>query len=336
MRNLKKKLSVLLVAAIVILLAAPVSSAFAYTGGFLNGVTMTKGHFEQNNSGGTTTTVTDGDSSTYISLEKWGGVGDTSLDLVWYEFSQVKAINAIRINAEVANGYFTFFNASGTAISSVSFTNKNDQYIYFNKVENVKKVAIINGVSGTTHTNKIFEADVFFVPSPAPNDLTATAIKEDQSINLNWSIVNGVKSYNVKRSVTEGGPYESLGSVSGNSYEDKNVEFGITYYYIITAVNDAGESGNSNEAFATLRDAGRALLTITMITGMEKEYDLTFDEVNNFISWYENKQAGTGTASYMIDKHNNNKGPFKSRKDYVIFDKILIFEVSEYELTEDN
>lgn len=74
----------------------------------------------------------------------------------------------------------------------------------------------------------------------------------------------------------------------------------------------------------------RAILVVTMLTGLEKEFDLSMAEVNAFISWYENKQAGTGTASYAIDKHDNNKGPFTNRKDYVIFDKILTFEVNEY------
>ncbi|WP_411348005.1 hypothetical protein [Paenibacillus sp. WLX2291] len=77
-------------------------------------------------------------------------------------------------------------------------------------------------------------------------------------------------------------------------------------------------------------NGNRAILVITMITGLEKEFDLSMTEVNDFISWYEAKQAGTGKASYAIDKHDNNKGPFSSRKDYVIFDKILTFEVSEY------
>ncbi|MNI85570.1 hypothetical protein D3C73_1425750 [compost metagenome] len=58
------------------------------------------------------------------------------------------------------------------------------------------------------------------------------------------------------------------------------------------------------------------------------------EEINSFISWYEVRAAGTGTASFTIDKHDNNKGPFKSRKDYVIFDKILTFEVNEYEVAE--
>ncbi|WP_425281066.1 hypothetical protein [Paenibacillus jilunlii] len=74
----------------------------------------------------------------------------------------------------------------------------------------------------------------------------------------------------------------------------------------------------------------RAILVVTMNTGLEKEFDLSMDEVNSFITWYENKQAGTGKASYAINKHDNYKGPFTSRKDYVIFDKILTFSVNEY------
>ncbi|MCP3746610.1 discoidin domain-containing protein [Paenibacillus sp. A3M_27_13] len=74
----------------------------------------------------------------------------------------------------------------------------------------------------------------------------------------------------------------------------------------------------------------RAILVVTLDTGLEKEFDLSMKEVNPFITWYEGKQSGSGTASYAIDKHNNNKGPYSNRKDYVIFNKILTFEVSEY------
>ncbi|MGN7413413.1 Kelch repeat-containing protein [Paenibacillus sp. SAF-068] len=74
----------------------------------------------------------------------------------------------------------------------------------------------------------------------------------------------------------------------------------------------------------------RAILLVTMTSGLEKEFDLSMQEVNSFIDWYETKQAGSGKASYAIDKHDNNKGPFKSRKDYILFDRVLTFEVSEY------
>lgn len=75
----------------------------------------------------------------------------------------------------------------------------------------------------------------------------------------------------------------------------------------------------------------RAILTITMTNGLEKEYDLSMDEVNAFISWYDAKDAGNGTAKYKFIK-NWNRGPFKARSEYVIFDKILTFSVDEYDL----
>ncbi|MEK4196117.1 hypothetical protein NYE59_23770 [Paenibacillus sp. FSL L8-0323] len=74
----------------------------------------------------------------------------------------------------------------------------------------------------------------------------------------------------------------------------------------------------------------RAILTVTLINGSEKEYDLPMSEVEAFINWYDARDAGRGPGSYAIDKHSNNKGPFSKRKDYVVFDKILTFEVSEY------
>ncbi|GGF63932.1 hypothetical protein GCM10010912_06250 [Paenibacillus albidus] len=75
----------------------------------------------------------------------------------------------------------------------------------------------------------------------------------------------------------------------------------------------------------------RAILVITMNTGLEKEFDLSISEVNAFLNWYD---TVSGSARYGIDKHNNNKGPYSKRTDYVVHDKILTFEVSEYTLTE--
>ncbi|OKP92071.1 hypothetical protein A3844_02875 [Paenibacillus helianthi] len=74
----------------------------------------------------------------------------------------------------------------------------------------------------------------------------------------------------------------------------------------------------------------RAILTITLVNGTEKEYDLPIAEVDAFLTWYDARDAGRGPGMYAIDKHTNNKGPFKKRKDYVVFDKILTYEVSEY------
>lgn len=78
--------------------------------------------------------------------------------------------------------------------------------------------------------------------------------------------------------------------------------------------------------------AGRAILVVTMNTGLEKEFDLSMEEINAFLNWYDARDAGKGPAKFGIDKHNNNIGPFTTRKEYVIFDKILTFSIDEYSL----
>ncbi|KEP26468.1 hypothetical protein BA70_19395 [Bacillus zhangzhouensis] len=75
---------------------------------------------------------------------------------------------------------------------------------------------------------------------------------------------------------------------------------------------------------------GDALLIITMVNGLQKEYDLSMKEVNAFLSWYKKRDAGEGPGFYEIDEHDNNKGPFESKKDYVVFNNILMFEVNKY------
>ena len=96
----------------------------------------------------------------------------------------------------------------------------------------------------------------YFTLSPAstgpavPTGLTATA--GNASVALSWTAPSGSGlTYNVKRATVSGGPYISVGGSSGTSYPDTGLTNGTTYYYVVTAVSSAGESGNSNEATAT-------------------------------------------------------------------------------------
>ncbi|WP_145046147.1 MULTISPECIES: PQQ-binding-like beta-propeller repeat protein [Paenibacillus] len=73
----------------------------------------------------------------------------------------------------------------------------------------------------------------------------------------------------------------------------------------------------------------RAIFVLTLINGTVKEYDLSMAEVQEFIRWYENRAIGA-PITFAINKHNNNIGPFKQRQDYIIYDKIITFEVNEY------
>lgn len=60
----------------------------------------------------------------------------------------------------------------------------------------------------------------------------------------------GASSYNVKRSTASGGSYTTVSSPTTNSYNDTSVTNGTTYYYVVSAVNSYGESGNSSQVSA--------------------------------------------------------------------------------------
>ena len=63
---------------------------------------------------------------------------------------------------------------------------------------------------------------------------------------------DGATGYNVKRSTTSGAPYETVfANVAATTYSDATeLNPGIRYYYVVSAVNGIGESGHSNETNA--------------------------------------------------------------------------------------
>ena len=75
----------------------------------------------------------------------------------------------------------------------------------------------------------------------------------DGQVSLRWLESFGATSYNVKRSEIKGGPYQTVAAARGTSLVDKLVKNGETYYYVVSAMNSAGESPNSLEDSVTPR-----------------------------------------------------------------------------------
>jgi cellulose 1,4-beta-cellobiosidase len=69
---------------------------------------------------------------------------------------------------------------------------------------------------------------------------------------LTWIGSAEAVSYRVHRGTSSGGPYSAIAAgLTATSYSDATVINGVAYHYVVTAVNCAGESTNSNEAVAT-------------------------------------------------------------------------------------
>jgi glycosidase len=87
----------------------------------------------------------------------------------------------------------------------------------------------------------------------AATGLTATATNGVTStVSLSWTAVKGGASYNIYRSVVQGGGYVKIGNATTTSYTDSSVNNGTTYYYVVRALDAQGNEGAaSNEANAT-------------------------------------------------------------------------------------
>ena len=91
---------------------------------------------------------------------------------------------------------------------------------------------------------------IFTAAPAAPTNLTANG--GNNLVLLNWTSPQGAITFNVLRSKTSGGPYTTIATgVANATYTDTTAVNGTTYYYVVSATNNIGNSGNSNEASAT-------------------------------------------------------------------------------------
>ena len=110
-------------------------------------------------------------------------------------------------------------------------------------------VTALNGGGESTNSSPASVATPTALVPAAPATVTATPT--DAQIILNWSAVPGATSYNVKRG-PNGGPFTNLTTGAVATFADSAVTSGVTYYYVVSAVNASGESANSVQTSAAL------------------------------------------------------------------------------------
>lgn len=149
---------------------------------------------------------------------------------------------------------------TGNTIATVSFGNTGGWQSWVTRTVNVSAVAGIYDVylvfsaqsgGGIGNVNWfIFNETTAQNPPLAPTNLTATS--GDQTVSLTWNEVAEADSYQLRRSTSPNSGYSVVASnISQTSFVDQQVTNGIQYYYRVRAVNQAGNSGNSNTASAT-------------------------------------------------------------------------------------
>jgi hypothetical protein len=99
-------------------------------------------------------------------------------------------------------------------------------------------------------TNELMWVSSGTNPPAAPDDLAAAP--GTTRIALTWSASVNATNYNLKRSLTNGGLYARLAGTSGTNYTDTAVAGGTAYFYVVSALDQFGESANSVQVSAWL------------------------------------------------------------------------------------
>jgi fibronectin type 3 domain-containing protein len=125
------------------------------------------------------------------------------------------------------------------------------------------EVSAVNATGESANSNEVSATPT--TPATAPPTPTGLqAIGGNSQISLTWNASTGATSYNVKRSTTTGGPFNTtLASPTATNYLDTTVTNGTAYFYVVSAVNSTGESANSSQVTAT-PVAATADITVTI------------------------------------------------------------------------
>jgi len=130
-------------------------------------------------------------------------------------------------------------------------------------------VTAVNAAGESPYSNEVTVTPEQEVVAPgAPVDLVA--VPGDNQVSLSWQapVDDGgspVTEYVIYRGTTSGS-WSFQGSTTSLGYIDTKVSAGHTYYYVVTAVNSAGESPYSNEVTATVSSATSSSETTTTTT----------------------------------------------------------------------
>ncbi len=175
-----------------------------------------------------------------------------------------------------------------------------------------------DGYGNQSTWSEVWSFIVATEPGSAPSTPTGvTPTAGDGDLTISWDSVTGATSYNIYWSTSQGVTKETGTKVStfSSPYTHTGLTNGTTYYYVVTAENDYGESSESDEVSATPSATGSAPSTPTTVTSTAGDGEVTIswdtasDATSYNIYWstssgvskdtYEDKISTITTTSYL-------------------------------------
>ncbi len=173
-------------------------------------------------------------------------LGDGQVTISW---NAVTGADTYRINWSTSSGVT---NSSGTVISNIT----TNSYIHTGLANGTTYYYVVtaqNTAGDSSSSSETSATPVVALTVPAaPTGVTVTAGNEENTIS--WTAVSGANSYNIYYGFSSGitTSDSSITGITGTSHVHTGpLTAGTIIYYIVAAVNTAGESATSTEVSAT-------------------------------------------------------------------------------------
>jgi len=214
--------------------------------------------------------------------------GNAQVSLSWTASTSATSYHVKRSTTN--GGPYTQVSAPATANFVDTGLSNGTAYFYV--------VSAVNAAGESANSSQASATPVAPATPPAtPTGLQATP--GNAEVSLTWTASTGATSYHVKRSTTSGGPYTQIAAPASANYTDTGLTNGTTYYYVVSAVNSAGESASSSQVSATPVAPPAPPATPT---GLQA----TAGNAQVVLSW----NASAGATSYDVLRSTTSGGPY--------------------------
>jgi fibronectin type 3 domain-containing protein len=213
---------------------------------------------------------------------------NAQVSLTWSAVTGATSYHVKR--ATTFGGPYTQIAAPTSANYTDATASNNTTYYYV--------VSAVNSAGESASSAQVSATPTAAIQIPnVPTGLAATA--GNAQVSLSWSTTAGATGYHVKRATTSGGPYTQIAALTSANYTDSAAVNGTTYYYVVSAVNSAGESANSIPSSAT---PSAPIPSPSIPTGLAA----TAGNAQVSLTW----SATTGATSYHVKRSINSGGPY--------------------------
>jgi fibronectin type 3 domain-containing protein len=210
--------------------------------------------------------------------------GDARVTLAWSAVTGATGYNVKR--STVSGGpYTTVATVTGTSYADTGVANGTTYYYVVTAVKNVAESVNATQVAATP-----------IAPPAAPTGLSATP--DDTQVTLTWTPVSTATGYVVKRADSVAGPYTTVATgLAGTSYTDTGLTNGVTYYYVVTAINGSGESPAGSPVSAQ---------PLPPVPDAPADLSATAGDSQVVLAW----SASAGATSYKVKRATASGGPY--------------------------